>query len=445
MANIPVWFQYPNYQWKTKHAVVIGGGLAGSQMAWHLGQLGWKVTLIERHKTLAGEASGNPAGVISPKMTAKESIGETFYVQGFRYILAQLKILEQQGHVIDRDNCGVIQLSHNEREQARWSALKQRKLDSNLIQLLNSAETSKVSGLSSISKSSIPLKYTSCYFPQGGWINPASLVKALVNHSNCKVIYQTEVLSLRKSEQGWEIYNKDNHCIEKSELVIIANGKDLQQFEQSRFLPGMPVAGQTSSSVASEQSAKLKTVIGHEGYFIPAISISSSSKKTKYGQHIFGATFERDNSNPQSMPESNHQNLTCLTQYLPELANSLTDLQSGHVAVRMTTPDRFPYVGALPDLSFYTKNYDDLHQGKHWKNYPQARYQKGLFVLGGFGSRGIISSGLCANALCQLLDNNQAHNRQFSEPASQILSHCHPGRFIIKSLKRGKVIVNPEP
>ena len=95
----------------------------------------------------------------------------------------------------------------------------------------------------------------------------------------------------------------------------------------------------------------------------------------------------------------------------------------------MTTPDRFPYAGALPDKEFYQKNYHDLHQGKQYKKYPNAKYQHGLFILGGLGSRGLTTSGLCAKSLCDLL-NKRAHPK--------LLQYCHPARFLIKELKRNQ-------
>jgi tRNA 5-methylaminomethyl-2-thiouridine biosynthesis bifunctional protein len=106
-------------------------------------------------------------------------------------------------------------------------------------------------------------------------------------------------------------------------------------------------------------------------------------------------------------------------------------MQSAHTAVRMTTPDRYPYMGALPDPDFYAENYHDLHQGKQWKEYPPAKYQSGLFVLGGLGSRGVITSGFCAKILSDLIENKLE-----SSFFTQVLQSCHPARYIIKNLKR---------
>jgi len=426
MMHTPVWFQYPKFNWNKKHAIIIGGGIAGAQIAWHLCQENWQVTLIERHDILASEASGNPAGVISPKMTANKSPGEDFYTQSFFYTLAQLEKLKQQGHNITMDNCGVLQLAHNSREEKRWHSLKKRDFSAEFIQLLDEDETIKTAGINLHSEHS----YKSCYFPKGGWIQPASFADALVDHPNISVITQTKAIKIKKINNLWQVYNENNQLICQSEVAIIANGKDLFSFEQSSFLAGLPVAGQTTSVAASTFSGKLKTVIGHEGYLTPAIPFQNLVNPETQ-RHIIGATFERDNSNPILTAESNQQNFNCLQQYLPDFANSLTDISSAHSAVRMTTPDRFPYVGALPDKDFYQKHYHDLHQGKRWKQYPAPEYQSGLFVLGGLGSRGVITSGYCAKALCDLIENNQE-----SEQTLQVLQHTHPARFIIKRLKQ---------
>ena len=427
MNKTPIWFQYPRFNWKTRHVVIIGGGIAGAQMAFHLCQRRWRVTLIERHAKLATEASGNPAGVISPKMTALPSDGEDFYTQSFDYTLSLLEALEKQGKKIEWDACGALQLAHNPRELKRWQALKDRQLSADFIQLLNEDETKKVAGI----KLHPQQAYKSSYFPKGAWANPASLVTALSDHPRCEVILHTEAISLEKSGSDWHVSDDTGTTISKAEVLIIANGKDLFSFEQSKFLPYMPVSGQTTSAKASAFSGKLKTVIGHEGYLTPAIDF----------QHTFGATFERNNAQPMLKPEADSANLDQLAQYLPEFTHSLKNVKSAHAAVRITTPDRFPYAGALPDKDFYQQAYNDLHQGKQWKEYPKAQYQEGLFVLGGLGSRGLTTSGYCAKALSELIDGDgtgeaNEKNSLESKQAMTLLQNCHPARFLIKKLKR---------
>jgi len=419
-TQIAPWFAYPEINWNEKHAVIIGGGISGCQMAWHLCQEGWQVTLIERHEKLATEASGNPVGVILPKMTSQKSIGEDFYTQCFEYTLSLLETLKQQGKTIDWEMSGALQLTHNTREVKRWQSLNSRVFSQDFLQLLDENQTTQRAG--------IDLPYKSSYFPQAGWIKPDSFCRALSNHPNCKIIVDTKALKLVKDNEVWSISNNSNETIAQAEAVILCGGKDLFNFEQSKFLPSMPVAGQTTFATADINSKKLQTVIGHEGYLTPAID----------GQHTFGATFDRAVANPMLNAHADDRNLDQLSTYLPQFSASLTAFKSAHTAVRMTTPDRFPYVGALPDKNFYQTNYHDLHQGKHYKHYPEARYQKGLFMLGGLGSRGLTTSGLCAKILTDLLENKFQ-----SQQNSQLLHYCHPARFLIKALKRNKSYEKP--
>ena len=408
------WFDYPKFNWGKKKAIVIGGGIAACQSAWHLAQTGWQVTLIERHEKLATEASGNIAGAILPKMTAQQSLGEDFYTQAFLYTLNQLQQLSKSGKEIKSDLCGVLQLAHNPREEKRWESLKLRNFDNDFLQCLDETQTLATSGINT--------PYKSTYIPQGGWVNPASFCEALIDSPDCTVILNQEALSLKKQQDDWQVLDSNQQLIAEAEVVVIANGRDLNQFEQSEYLPYMPVLGQTTQSTASEVSDKLKTVIGHEGYLTPAVD----------GQLIFGATFERNISDAVIKPESDQINQQQLHKYLPEFSDALVDVKSSHAGIRVTTPDRFPYAGAIIDSDYFSEEYGDIHQGKHWKQYSSAQYLDGLFVLGGLGSRGLTTGGYCAAILADIINGKQ--------PNDTITKALHPARFAIKRLKQNSSI-----
>jgi tRNA 5-methylaminomethyl-2-thiouridine biosynthesis bifunctional protein len=368
------------------------------------------VTLIERHDKLATEASGNSAGAIMPKMTALPSLGENFYSEAFRYTLNQLAQLKSAGKQIQYELCGVLQLAHNPREEKRWIALQQRNFSNHFLQCLDKEKTQQYSGITS--------PYKSTYFPQGGWINPASFCQALIDHPNCKVLHHSEALQLKKNQQQWLVIDAYHKTLAEAEVVVIASGKDLNQFEQSKDLPIMPVLGQTSQATVTPSSNQLKTILGHEGYLTPAVN----------GQHIFGATFERNNNQANINPQADAINQQQLHKYLPDFYNSLGDIKSSHAAIRMTTPDRFPYAGGVIDQARYQQDYADIHQGKHWKKYPIGRYLKGLFILAGLGSRGLTTGGYCASLLVDIINGKPSE--------SKITNALHAGRFVIRVLKK---------
>jgi tRNA 5-methylaminomethyl-2-thiouridine biosynthesis bifunctional protein len=412
--TIKAWFNYSALKrHPSKHVVIIGGGIAACQAAWHLAQRGWQVTLLERHADLAQEASGNLAGVISPKMTAKPSIGEDFYLASFLYVLQQL---QQFAHTVDWDNCGLLQLVHNKREKARWEALKTREIPESFLKLLDKKQASELAN--------IDLDYSANYFPKSAWVNPKSFCKRLTQHSNITIQYYHEALHLEKNNNAWHITGRNKALstplIIKSAYVIIANGKEAQQFSQNRHLPFMPVAGQSSLAKSNTYSKNLSCILGHEGYFIPDYK----------GLHCFGATFNRNSIDSSLNSEKTDENFLQAQKYLPNIGITRTDCENGHAAVRMATPDRFPYVGALPNIDYYQKHYSDLHQGKYWKDYPPANYLNGLFIFAGFGSRGLTTTALCAEMLAALLNN---------EPLpfeNKLLNQLHPARFLIRQLKK---------
>lgn len=428
IKQTPAWFQYPKYTWNKKHAVVIGAGIAGCQAAWHLVKQGWQVTVIEREAKLAQHASGNPAGIISPKMSAQASTGEAFYVDCFDYAIDQLGTLKKRHKDLDWHACGLLQLAHNEREEVRWETLKDRfsgDTNSSFLQLLDEQESSQIAG--------IPLNYKASYFPKAGWIDPVNFCETLLKDcaDQCKLVLETDALKIDKTANKWNVESAQGNNISSAEVIIITSGKDLNQFEQSNQLPSLPVAGQTTVATTNSFASQLKTTIGHEGYLTP------SSDKTS--QLTFGASFDRsfelNSKNTVDIDKkTDNKNLNQLGKYLPELVDSFTETNSAHAAIRMTTPDRFPYVGGVADNDFYANNYADLHQGKQYKEYKSAEYLEGLFVLGGLGSRGLTTSGRCAKVLSDIITNRMLDENQ------TIQQQCHPARFIIKDLKRNKYI-----
>ncbi|OQX12675.1 MAG: hypothetical protein BWK73_14385 [Thiothrix lacustris] len=390
------WYALPKPAAPT-HANVIGGGIAGCQIAHALAQRGWQVTLYERHTHLATEASGNRAGVLTPKMTAQAGWGETFYRQAFLFALHQIRQLQAAGHVIDWAPCGALQLAHEPREAARQQALQARDLPADFIQILDQAAASAVAG--------IPLPTGASYFPHAGWVNPASWCAALVAHPNIAVRTLTDVRTLPVGG-----------------ATIIASGREADRFAASQLLPFMPVSGQTSTAQASAFSRQLKTTLGHEGYLTPALA----------GQHhVFGATFVRHVREPTLDAAADSVNSQQLAQYLPDFVAALGTVQASHAAVRMTTPDRYPVVGALPDAAFFQQAYAELRHGRANQPFPLAHYQPDVWVLAGFGSRGLTTSGLCAELLAALM-TGEALPMQ-----ATLYRHLHPARFLIRELKRG--------
>ncbi|MFM2317652.1 MAG: bifunctional tRNA (5-methylaminomethyl-2-thiouridine)(34)-methyltransferase MnmD/FAD-dependent [Pseudomonadota bacterium] len=414
------WFSLPTqttHQAHPKIATVIGAGIAGCQIAYALARRGWQINLIERHAKLAQEASGNRAGVLSPKMTAEPDWGERFYRQSFLYALNQLTELARDPTNTELEwlACGVLQLNHNPAEFKRWQALQKRALASEFIQLVEADTATALAG--------IPLTLGGSYFPQGGCLYPRSWCQTLIKHPNIQLQTQTEALGLMLTPaQTWQVFNQTEGLISESTLVIVANGKDVGQFSQTRFLPLLPVRGQTTQAAASVDTYPLKINLGHEGYLTPAIQ----------GQHIFGASFERGIVS-SALKESDDQiNEQQLKRTLPEFAAALGAKQSSHAAIRMTTPDRYPLVGAVVDPELFRQTYAGIQHGVGYKTWPTAPYQTGLFISAGYGSRGLTTAALCSELLAALINSEPL-------PIDRSLYYkLHPARFLLKKLQQNR-------
>lgn len=406
------WFT-PSKPKPKQDAIIIGAGIAGCQIAYALSQRGWNTTLIEQHARIATQASGNRAGVLIPKMTADANLGELFYQQAFIFALQQLKQLDQAFN-IDWNACGAVQLNHNERESKRWQKLKERQLDRDFIQLIEAEDTQEITGLD--------LPYSASYFPQGGWLYPYSYCKALLEASQSQVHYQTKIQQLEYANGEWHVFDEAKQLIASSPHIILANSHRAIQLEQANFLPYQALLGQTTQTKSTTHSQQLKTTLGHEGYITPEVG----------NHHIFGATFERNQEQITLKPAADQQNMQQLQQYLPNLASNFKAYESSHAAIRMSTPDRFPYVGALPDKQAFQASYQDLKHGRKYQQYETASYQQGLYILTGLGSRGLTTSALCAEVLAAEM------NQEPSPIQSQLREALHPARFLIKQLKQGK-------
>ena len=156
-----------------RKAMVVGAGLAGSAVCERLSARGWEVTLHEKHAEPAMEASGNHAGAFHPVATPDDSVFARLTRAGFLYSLKNWSALEG----VRWDACGALQLSRDAKEESsqRKAALDQ---PADYLQYVDRDEASRHAG--------VELTSGGLWFPQGGWIQPRSLVKAQLKNVNVK-------------------------------------------------------------------------------------------------------------------------------------------------------------------------------------------------------------------------------------------------------------------
>jgi tRNA 5-methylaminomethyl-2-thiouridine biosynthesis bifunctional protein len=417
-TTLPPWFApAPTLGSRVGEALIVGAGLAGTHAAYALRRRGWKTTIIDRHDAIAEEASGNSVGVLMPRLTAGPSIDGRFYANAWRLGLDVLEELADAGHPLSRDRCGVLQLGVDE-DDSRLRAIAQTgAVPEPYLFEVDAAEASEIAGFG--------LSRAALYFPQGGWLNPKLLCKALAKGSTLRL--SSFVAGLRRNSGFWEAIDSDGATIATADIVVLANAMSATVAQQLEWLPLAARRGQISFLDANAHSAKLRTVLGYGGYVTPA------SK----GRHCIGATFDwtEDAFGAQAVLQDDHRrNFAELAAALPTFAQSVSgETAVGRAAIRCTTPDHLPLAGPVPDQAAYLRDFSELRHGHPWARFAPAQYQTGLYVLAGLGSRGLVNAPMAAEILA-------CHVTGEPWPAERdLVTALHAGRFLVRDLKRLRV------
>jgi tRNA 5-methylaminomethyl-2-thiouridine biosynthesis bifunctional protein len=395
-----------------KHALIIGGGLAGCTSARALAERGWKITLVESHNALAQEASGNPQGVLYAKLSPQNEAQAQFNLHALQF--AQQFYRSRWSET--GEQCGVLQLAHCESEQQLHEQLREKfSAADELVQFVDAARASDIAG--------VTCSHSALYFPQAGWINPRRLCETLTNHPAIRVITHCAAVELERRDGNWQINNNPEL---RAPIVIIANATDAKAFALTQHLPIKSIRGQITYLPQTTPSSALKTLICSEGYIGPAVS----------GQHCTGATFNLKETSRELRPADHRTNLENLRAPLPALFGEWESVHleslPGRVAFRCTLPDYLPLIGAVPDEQAMLDDFAPLRKNARAVIYKTGTYHQGLFINIGHGSRGLAYTPLCAELLA-------AHiNREVLPLPRELANALNPARFLIRDLIRNK-------
>ena len=384
-----------------KKAIVVGGGLAGTASAEALARRGWQVTLIERNAKLAKEGSGNPLGVLYPRLIGGDTPINQLALDGFLYTLKLLKRLPL--NVKDLSLCGVLQLAFNARELARLNKISTEYPE--LIKEVKKEKSSEFAG--------IELGFNGAFIAQAGWVSPPALCEAFAAHANIKTKHLTQAITLKKNNGIWQVLDAQK-CIAEAPVVIVAGAHDTQHFTQTRECELAVVRGQISLLPVTNQSQKIKTVICSDGYLSPG----------KDGLHCLGATFSPDDQGVDERQSDHESNLSQLKTLAPSLISTYqnADIQ-GRAALRCVSSDYLPLAGAVLDIK-------KLKEKPPRYNTPtdELPWLAGLYVNTAHGAKGLVNAPICAEAIASLICHEP------SPISNVLLSALDPNRFILKKM-----------
>jgi tRNA 5-methylaminomethyl-2-thiouridine biosynthesis bifunctional protein len=343
-----------------RSAAVVGAGIAGAAVCERLAARGWEVTLVERHHAPALEASGNHAGAFHPLVTIDDSHAARLSRAAFSWLLEHWRQLDAIGASPEWARCGLLQLARDAREDAaQRAALAALALPTDYAQALDAAQASACAG--------VQLAAGGLWFPEGGWIRPASLARALIERSGARALYGREAAALERAGPRWVLHDRAGDMIAEAGAVVLANAQEALRLAPSPHLRLRTVRGQLSYLPPIRG---LRTVVLRGGMALPAID----------GISVTGASFDLDDADRSLRADSHAGNLERLERLIPGAARGLdAGKLEGRVGFRAVAPDRLPLIGALDEAP-------------------------ALYGAIAYGSRGLLWAGMGAELLASLMD-----------------------------------------
>ena len=315
-----------------KSIAVIGAGFAGVSMAWVLAQRGFQVDLFEQQPHPANGGSGNPAGLIAPVISRDFNTLARLTSAGVGLMRSYLQQSVAAEHY--RFN-GVYKLARNERHRDKQQ---------NIAHQLQ--PDARFAHWGAVRVGQAPDSDMGWHFPNSGWLRPRAVIQHWLAASDITCHWHTQVAQIQSVTDTTQRL-ADEHCQTLGDYagVVVACAEQTEQLlpELGRWLE--PCRGQlTLAPVKPEQ--QLTSNFMREGYVIDLPE----------GKRLFGASFKPGCAELTPKADEDQENIERLASIDPRLTEALDASPLEHrVAIRATTPDRLPMVGAVrPGVYLHT-------------------------------------------------------------------------------------------
>jgi tRNA 5-methylaminomethyl-2-thiouridine biosynthesis bifunctional protein len=367
-----------------RRAVIVGAGLAGALAAQALAQRGWTCTVLDSASEPAQGASGNPAGLFHGVLHRDDSVHARLHRHAALAAARHYGPLIRSGTVPGGLD-GLLAVRGEGSTADEAGRPESHGLPGYAIGL-TPGEASLLAQAS--------LSGPALHFLQGGWVDPAALVRQALASPGVRFQGNARVKALRAPVDGdptWSLMDEAGTQLAHAPLVVLAAGRGLPVLahDVGRDLLALGPQELTRGQLTwfACNSPLRRPVTGH-GY---AVSLPD-------GRLVCGASqqsVEAQNQDERLLLEDQSWNLARLrglTGLFPAEGSSF----GGRVSWRVHTPDRLPLIGPAPRADLPPPLRRD--QPRFIPRHP------GLFIIGALGSRGLIWAPLASRLLCAWLD-----------------------------------------
>ena len=404
---------------RTKHnhraiedVIVIGGGLAGANVAYSLRMQGVQVRVVDQAPVPGGAASALSWGILHPHFTRDDSPLSKLSREGFLLARSRLRELEEKTGEPLFEPLGCLQMAHTDEIYAEWqSAASQDQpfaLPADYGTLLQKEEASLKAGLS--------LKRGGWFFPMAGMARSGAFCRALIKASGASYRGNTQVVALKKQDKYWQLIGEFGEVIDEATDVVVCAAFASEALLGTAL--GLEALSGRITLLRDTDLTELNSPVSGEGY------IAHMSD----GYCGVGATYELERTGPWTETKAHENNLEKLDSLLTKSVPVV--VTGAYCGVRAAGPGRLPVLGASIDEEKW------LSVCRSHKEYPQDSSlwdQEGLWVLAGLGSRGLSMSALCADMLTSLMLGVALP----ADPA--LLKTLAPSRYLRRQWMSGKI------
>ncbi|MEI1280114.1 bifunctional tRNA (5-methylaminomethyl-2-thiouridine)(34)-methyltransferase MnmD/FAD-dependent 5-carboxymethylaminomethyl-2-thiouridine(34) oxidoreductase MnmC [Leptospira venezuelensis] len=390
-----------------KKVSVLGAGLAGASIARALAWRGIQVEVWDEHNAL--RASSVPMAVSHPHITKGETPTSLWTLRCLGNSVRRYSdLLPKDSYQIS----GTLQLSG---EDLPWARLEEG-IKAHLL-------SKELAELKPELGDKFPGDTKGIFYPSGFWTDTPVLTEKLLNHPNI-YLKHGKINSISFEVEEWTLSSEKNETLSKTEVLILANSFGIESLLQNLWDESpfslRSVRGQLEILEDSNIESEKDPIYVGEKYLTPS----------KKGIRVNGSTFDEFDLDPNPRAKDREEILEYSQKTYLGIDWEQIKVRSDFVGIRSQTPDRFPIIGPVHSPEPFRKIYSGMSLPKNRKKeFPFLEPQKNLFVFGGLGSRGVLTSLLGGEILAEILLN---------EPLSienSLYSSLHPSRFLYRKIR----------
>jgi len=362
-----------------RRVAIIGAGIAGASAARALLDAGAEVTVFDKADHPASGASGNPLALLMPRLDAADTVQARLLVDA--YIAARDSYHGLPG-VTETD---VRQIPRDQSDSDRFI-----KLLADPPLPLEDLEALRGGGL--LHKQALILR-------------PTLLIPALLAGATLRMGEEATIDFAQRMVNG-----------ERFDAIILATAMATRD-----LLPWLGLEARLGQVEWIRDAAQAQ----------PDAVTSGTYALADGTDRLWGATFERfDVGLPDTSDSARKENAEGLDKLSPWWMRDVNDhLTVSRAALRATTPDRLPLIGAVPEHSAALEVFDGVKKGRPAD--ADAPVITGIYMVNGFGARGFTWGPWAGGILAAQLMGGPAP----AETAALVA--VSPMRLILRALKRG--------